>query len=89
MVQIWCENITGSYPRKNWVSRFVNLHTSELSSDFISAIDLNQVRADNPTQIELYFDLTYLKVEQHGILPKNTYNLDEKGFLIGCLQKQR
>ncbi|KAF2228324.1 CENP-B protein, partial [Viridothelium virens] len=35
------------------------------------------------------FKQTHSKIEQHGILPKNTYNLDEKGFLIGCLQKQR
>ncbi|KAF2233433.1 hypothetical protein EV356DRAFT_560004 [Viridothelium virens] len=57
MVRVFCENITGIYPGKNWVSCFVFLHSLELSSDFISAINLKQIRAENPTQIQLYFDL--------------------------------
>ena len=48
MVRIFCENLSGYYPAKNWLSRFVNLYTSELSSDFLSAIDIKRIRADSP-----------------------------------------
>jgi len=29
------------------------------------------------------------KMAQYGILPENTYNIDEKGFLISVLQKTK
>lgn len=29
------------------------------------------------------------KIEDYGILPQNTYNMDEKGFLIGIIQKRK
>jgi hypothetical protein len=34
-----------------------------------------------------YFDLLHSTIEQHSIEPENTYNMDEKGFMIGVILK--
>jgi hypothetical protein len=31
----------------------------------------------------MYFDLLESKISKHSVLPKNSYNMDEKGFMIG------
>jgi hypothetical protein len=31
----------------------------------------------------MYFDLLESKISEHSVLPKNSYNMDEKGFMIG------
>jgi hypothetical protein len=36
-----------------------------------------------------YFTIMRQKMEQYNIQPQNYYNIDEKGFLIGYLQKVR
>ncbi|KAF1970287.1 hypothetical protein BU23DRAFT_474557, partial [Bimuria novae-zelandiae CBS 107.79] len=45
-------------------------------------IDSNRHKANSKTKYKAYFDLLYLKIEEYNILPCNTYNMDEKGFLI-------
>ena len=34
-----------------------------------------------------YFDLLHSTIKQHSIEPKNTYNTDEKGLMIGVMSK--
>jgi hypothetical protein len=33
--------------------------------------------------------MTGEKIEEYGILPENTYNMDEKGFLLGRITKAK
>ncbi|KAF2026316.1 hypothetical protein EK21DRAFT_103376 [Setomelanomma holmii] len=37
----------------------------------------------------LYFDLLYGKITQYDVEPAHTYNMDEKGFAIGVIGKQK
>jgi hypothetical protein len=45
--------------------------------------------ADNCKRYHLYFDLLTKKVKEFDVLPKNTYNMDEKGFMIGVIGKTK
>ena len=45
--------------------------------------------ADNHERYRLYFDLLAKKVKEFDVLPKNTYNMDEKGFMIGVIGKTK
>jgi hypothetical protein len=36
-----------------------------------------------------YFELLHSKMAEYDVLPKNTYNMDEKGFAIGVTEKTK
>lgn len=38
---------------------------------------------------ERYFSIISEKMDEYQILPENTYNMDEKGFLIGRITKAK
>jgi hypothetical protein len=46
-------------------------------------MDYTRHNADSEARYKLYLDLVYSKIEEYGVLPGNTYNMDEKGFMIG------
>jgi hypothetical protein len=46
-------------------------------------MDRNRHQADSEHKYSLYFDLLEFKINEYSILPENTYNMDEKGFMIG------
>ncbi|KAF1980539.1 hypothetical protein BU23DRAFT_444525, partial [Bimuria novae-zelandiae CBS 107.79] len=52
-------------------------------------IDSNYYKADSKTKYEAYFDLLHLKIEEYNILSCNTYNIDEKGFLISVIGRSK
>ncbi|KAF2427816.1 hypothetical protein EJ08DRAFT_719999, partial [Tothia fuscella] len=52
-------------------------------------IDYSRIKADNPYKYKLYFEKVAKKIREYKILPHNTYNIDEKGFLIRILQKTK
>jgi hypothetical protein len=37
----------------------------------------------------MYFDFLHQKMQQYEIEPENTYNMDEKGFLIGTTSRSK
>lgn len=52
-------------------------------------MDSSRKKADSVTEYKAYFTLLQNKIQQYGILPKNQYNMDEKGFLLGFLTKAK
>ncbi|KAF1976355.1 hypothetical protein BU23DRAFT_456432, partial [Bimuria novae-zelandiae CBS 107.79] len=52
-------------------------------------IDSNRHKANFKTKYEAYFDLLHLKMEEYNILSCNTYNMDEKGFLISVIGRSK
>jgi hypothetical protein len=54
-----------------------------------SDIDKERHKADSALKYSLYFDLLKRKIEEYEIEPWHIYNMDEKGFLIGMLSKQK
>jgi hypothetical protein len=74
---------------KAWVTRFINRHRDNLISKWTSGIDAVRHRADSQRKYKLYFDLLYNKIKYYDVLPSNTYNMDEKGFMIGVIGRTK
>ncbi len=81
--------ITGNEPGKHWSSRFVHRHQNQLDSGYLERLDKQRFKADNKYSYELWFNLLQEKMIKYNIEPENTYNMDEKGFLIGWSTKQQ
>jgi hypothetical protein len=67
---------------EGWVLRFVERHKDALITKWTSGMDRNRHQADSEHKYSLYFDLLEFKISEHSVLPKNTYNIDKKGFMI-------
>jgi hypothetical protein len=80
--------ISGKEPGKNWSHRFVQRHSNVLGGGYCERLNRQRFKADYKAAYNDYFDLLKEKVEKHNIQPQNTYNMDEKGFLIGWSSKQ-
>jgi hypothetical protein len=70
---------------ESWVTRFINRHSIYLISRWSTGIDSVRHQADSGYKYKLYFDLLFHKIEEYEIELRNTYNIDEKGFMIGVL----
>jgi AcrR family transcriptional regulator len=86
-------NFAGDIVRKPigrcWADRFVKRHRIDLISKYTNGIDIARKRADSAFKYSLYFELLVSKIQQYNIMPSLIYNMDEKGFLIGILSKQK
>jgi hypothetical protein len=81
------QEICGEEPSKNWSTRFVARHKDQLDARYLNTLDLARHRADSKASYEHYFGVLSARIKKYDILPENMYNMDEKGFLIGRLQK--
>jgi hypothetical protein len=52
-------------------------------------MDSKRHNADLNTKYELYFDLLQHKIAEYNIKPRHTYNMDEKGFMIGVTTRTK
>jgi hypothetical protein len=52
-------------------------------------METNRHDADNGERYRLYFGLLTKKVKEFEVLPRDTYNMDEKGFMIGVIGKTK
>jgi hypothetical protein len=89
MVRNIAAGIAGRLPGVNWASRWIQANKNEIKSAYLTPIDKARKKADSALYYSLYFELIGQKMTQYNILPENIYNMDEKGFLIGFLQKAR
>lgn len=87
MLRNWTQEITGIRPGKQWPTRFLKKHNNDLIARYTTGIDSSRKRADSAYKYALYFELLARKKEKFELRPEDTYNMDEKGFLIGVLSK--
>jgi hypothetical protein len=52
-------------------------------------MDANRHSANSYTKYQLYFDLLHGKMKEYDVLPENSYNMDEKGFIIGVTGRSK
>ena len=52
-------------------------------------MDLYRFKADIVRSYKAYFKLVNKKIEEYDIQIENIYNMDEKGFLIGIMNKTK
>ena len=89
MVRTFASHIAGRLPGPHWTSRWVKAHNGQLKSAYLCTIDSTRKKADSALYYSLYFELLARKIAEYNIQPQNMYNVDEKGFLIGYLQKTK
>jgi hypothetical protein len=89
MIRRFASGVAQEQVRKGWVTRFVNKHYDQLISCWASRIDYVCHQADSEAKYKLYFDLLHGKIEEYEVLPENTYNMDEKGFMIGVTGRSK
>jgi hypothetical protein len=52
-------------------------------------MDRNRYEADSEWKYKRYFNLLHSIMDKYNILPENTYNMDEKGFIMRALGKSK
>jgi hypothetical protein len=76
-------------PGDTWVTRLLHRHPDDLTTAWATPMESTRYAADNYERYHLCFDLLTKKVKEFNVLPKNTYNMDEKGFMIGVIRKTK
>jgi hypothetical protein len=89
MVTTWAASMCGTKPGKDWSAAFKARYKDVLDSRYLNTLDLTRHKADSEASYRQYFTVLRQKIDQYNIQPHNCYNMDEKGFLIGYLQKVR
>jgi hypothetical protein len=87
MVRVWAGQISGKEPGKNWSAGFRRRHEATLDQRYLNTLDLERHRSESESSFRQYFTILEEKIALYNIQPNNCYNMDEKGFLIGHLQK--
>jgi hypothetical protein len=72
-----------------WVTRFLARNNENLISKWTSGIDRLRHQADSWYKYFKYFELLHAKMVEYNILPRNSYNMDEKGFLVGVTGRSK
>jgi predicted HicB family RNase H-like nuclease len=72
-----------------WVTRFLHRHKVDLTTKWSAGIDRNRHQADSHGKYNLYFQLLYRKIQEYNVEPRNTYNMDEKGFFVGITTRSK
>jgi hypothetical protein len=50
-------------------------------------MESSRYKADSSERYRLYFNLLAKKVREFKVLPRDTYNMDEKGFMLRVIRK--
>jgi hypothetical protein len=87
MIRRFASDIAKRELGKGWVNRYIKRHKIDLISRWATGIDRARHQADSQSKYILYFELVRSKLAQYDIEPRNTYNMDEKGFMLGILTR--
>jgi hypothetical protein len=83
MIQTFASEIADEGVSESWVTRFINHNHNHLTSKWTNGIDAPRHRADSGLKYKQYYDLLHGKMHEHDVQPQHTYNMDERGFMIG------
>ena len=72
---------------ESWVSWFLHRYADKLTIKWSAGIDRNRHKADSEERYRLYFDMLYSKIREYNVELSNIYNIDEKGFTIGIINR--
>src|ERR1700744_6490891 len=80
---------TGDKPGREWPVRWRNRHQDQIIYTYSTGRDRSRFSADSAYKYRLYFELMEKKLHEYDITPDLAWNMDEKGFLLGILQKAK
>jgi hypothetical protein len=83
MIQNFASEVAKEMYSESWITCFVNRHKDHLISCWTAGMDRVHYQADSAEKYKLYFDLLYQKIMEYDVEACHTYNMDEKGFMIG------
>jgi hypothetical protein len=89
MIHNFALNILKQHVGVNWILRFIHHNHDHLISKWSAGIDVVRHRANSERKYKLYFDLLHHKIVQYNVRPCNTYNMNEKGFMIGVTGRSK
>lgn len=89
MVRNFASTIAHERVSESWVTRFYHRHDHNLIFKWSTAMDAVRHAADSYHKYDLYFEHIYSKIKEYDIRPENSYNMDEKGFLIGVIGRAK
>jgi hypothetical protein len=72
----------------NWTQGFLRRHP-DLKSRFVPLLDKDRVVAEDPDQIQRYFELFQATKAKYNIHDDDVYNMDKKGVMMGVIAKLR
>jgi hypothetical protein len=73
----------------HWADRFVAKHHIAFISAYARGIDRSRAIADNVNKYDEYFNLMESQLAKYNIEAGNSYNMDEKGFMLGVVHKSK
>jgi hypothetical protein len=89
MVQNYVSNIAGHLVSESWVARFLHRHQAELTSKWSTSMGRKRHVADSSNKYKVYFEHLGSKIDSYEVEPEQTNNMDEKGFMIGAVGRQK
>jgi hypothetical protein len=89
LIQDFASDVAASPVSESWVTRFISRHSIHLISKWTAGMENNRHQADSMAKYSLYFDLLRDKITHYSVEPRHTYNMDEKGFLIGITGRSK
>jgi hypothetical protein len=89
MIQSFASTIVKGEVGNEWVTRFIHRNEDHLITKWTSGMDRNRHEADLGWKYKRYFNLLHTTMDRYNILPENTYNMDEKGFMMGSVGKSK
>jgi hypothetical protein len=89
MVQNYASDIAGHPVSESWVARFLHRHQDELTSQWSTSMDRKRHAADSGNKYKVYSKQLGSKIDFYEVEPEHTYNMDEKGFMIGAVGRQK
>jgi hypothetical protein len=85
MVRRFASDIAKRELGKGRVDQYIKRYDLHLISHWATGIDCLRYQADSQPKYSLYFELLCSKISQYNIEHCHTYNMDEKGFMLGVL----
>ena len=89
MIQNFPSTIAQKQVSLSWVDRFIKCNAEDLAYQWTTGIDRNRHEANSLSKYQFYFNLLQLKIQQYSIETQNTYNMDEKGILLGITSRTK
>ena len=89
IVQNFATAIGYCYILMSWVERFLTSYKSTLLPHYTTGMDAVRHAADSEQKYAEYFKLLGQKITEYSIKARHTYNMDEKGFAIGVVGRDK
>jgi hypothetical protein len=89
MIRNFGSEVAGKVVSMSWVERFLHRHQDLLLLRWGPSLDRVRHQADSVEKYNSYFDILHQKMEEYKIQRRLSYNMDEKGLMIGVEAKSK